>query len=151
MIRFVYDNDDVVSTIVANLQGEEKGYRNCKTIAVVDEHNNFLAGVVFYNWDPHSGRIEMTASAVSRAWLSRRTLNRIGDFVFRECGCQLLLIHVRKRDERVLRILAAVGFTFTLVPRLFGRDLDGVICTLTDDDWYGSRISHGRSLTEEAA
>jgi hypothetical protein len=136
---------------VANLQGEERGYRNCKTIGVADEQGNFLGGVVFYNWNPEAGIIEMTASAVSRAWLSRRTLNRIGDFVFHECGCQMLLVHVRKSEERVLRILASVGFVFTLVPRLFGRELDGVICTLTDDDWYGSKLSHGRPAIEEAA
>lgn len=151
MIRFVYGHDEEVSTFVANLQGEENGYRNCKAFGVVDEHNRILGGVVFYNWNPATGIIEMTASALSPAWLSRRTLNRIGDFVFHECGCQMLLVHVRKSEEHVLRLLAAVGFAFTLVPRLFGRDLDGVICTLTDDDWYDGKFSHGRPAIEEAA
>jgi len=151
MIRFVYGQDEAISTFVAKLQGEETGYRNCKALGVVDEHDRFLGGVVFYNWNPGTGIIEMTASALSPAWLSRRTLNRIGDFVFRECSCQMLLVHVRKSDEHVLRLLAAVGFAFTLVPRLFGRDLDGVICTLTDDDWYDGKFSHGRPEIEEAA
>jgi hypothetical protein len=151
MIQFVYGQDEAISTLVAKLQGAEHGRANCKTIGIVDEQGRFLAGVVFYNWNPETGIIEMSASALNPRWFSRRTLNRIGDFVFVECGCQLLLVHLRADNEHVLQVLAGVGFTFTRVPRLFGRDQDGVICTLSDDDWYAGKLSRGRPVQEEAA
>jgi len=151
MIQFLYGQDELVSRLVANLQGAEHGRRNCKTIGVLDETGEFLGGAVFYNWNPEAGIIEISASAISPRWLSRRTLKRIGEFVFHECECQLLLVYLRADHERVLTLLAGLGFTFRLVPRLFGRDLDGVLCTLTDDEWFDGRISRGAHTTKEAA
>jgi|RhiMethySRZTD1v2_1073278.scaffolds.fasta_scaffold22571_4 RimJ/RimL family protein N-acetyltransferase len=152
MTCFVYGRDEEIAALVAKLvSGQEPNYGRCKTIGVTDDKGNFLGGVVLYHYDPASGSIEMTGAALDSSWLSRKTLNRIGDYVFDECGCQLLRVDVREDNERVLRILAGVGFSFTRVARLGGRNLDGVICTLTDDDWYAGKISHGRPKLEEAA
>ena len=150
MVQFVYNEDETISTFVAKLQGAEKGPERCKTIGVLDDQGRFLGGIVFYNWNPDTRVIEMSAAAVNPSWLSRRTLNRIGDFVFHECGCQLLLVYVPENKVNVLRVLAAVGFSFTRIPRLFGRNADGVLCTLADDEWYDGRISHGRPVEEAA-
>ena len=153
MIQFVYGQDVAISTLVAKLVSgsEANSYGRCKTIGVVDNKGRFLGGVVLYHYDPDSGSIQMTAAGLNPSGLSRRTINRIGDFVFGECGCQILRVDVREDNTRVLEILAGIGFTFTRVTRLGGRKLDGVICTLTDDDWYASKLSHGRPIKEEAA
>jgi hypothetical protein len=34
-----------------------------------------------------------------------------------------------------------MNFNLTMVPRMYGRSEDGVLCTLTDDQWLDSRLS----------
>jgi hypothetical protein len=44
-------------------------------------------------------------------------------------------------SERLLRILAAYNYSFILLPRLFGRDRDGVLCALTREAWEDNRFN----------
>jgi RimJ/RimL family protein N-acetyltransferase len=93
----------------------------------------------------------MSAAGLHPSWLSRRTLQRIGDFAFQECHCQMLRCEVPADNKRVLRVLHAVGFEFTYLPRMCGRGRDGVICTLTDDAWYGGRFGRFQQPMKEVA
>jgi hypothetical protein len=34
-----------------------------------------------------------------------------------------------------------MNFNLTVIPRLYGRSEDGVLCTLTDDQWLDSRLA----------
>jgi hypothetical protein len=60
-------------------------------------------------------------------------------------------------DLRLLRQLAVYDYTFIPMPRLFGRERDGVICCLTYEDWinnrFNKRLKHHvvSDVTEEAA
>jgi len=44
----------------------------------------------------------------------------------------------------VLRIMAAVGFSLHHIKRLGGRDRDGVVGTLTVEDWEASKYNANR-------
>ena len=47
-------------------------------------------------------------------------------------------------NDIVLRIMAAVGFSLHAIKRLGGRDRDGVVGTLTVEDWENSRYNINR-------
>ena len=56
-------------------------------------------------------------------------------------------------NEIVLRIMAAIGFTLHYIKRLGGRDRDGVVGTLTVDDWEASpynAIARRKKFTEHS-
>src|SRR5262245_21721442 len=130
MTCFVYGRDEEIATLVARIQGTEQSFGRCRTVGVTDDKGRFLAGVVFHSWNPETGIIQISVGALSPRWYGRKTMNRIADFGFVECGCQMLLVYVREDNEAALRVLAGAGFSFTRVLRLFGRDQDGVIATL---------------------
>jgi hypothetical protein len=44
-------------------------------------------------------------------------------------------------DERQLWMLARYDFAFTSLPRLFGRDRDGVVCCLTREAWEANKFN----------
>ena len=44
-------------------------------------------------------------------------------------------------DERLLRQLAVYDYTFIKVPRMLGRDEDGVLCCLTYEAWAANRFN----------
>ncbi|WP_420959365.1 GNAT family N-acetyltransferase [Brucella sp. IR073] len=123
-----------------SIGGYGLGFGNAVAMGVFDGIE--LAGaVVFHNWEPRAGVIEMSAAAVSRRWLTRPVLQRMFDYAFEDAGCQMAVLRVSERNKPMIRIARAYGFSGTFIPRLRGRDEGEFIFTLTDDDWRGSRFN----------
>ena len=160
MLDYVFGHDDVVAAFVAQLIPEcrERGFGKCRAIGVVDE-TGLLGGLVYRNWCPEVGTIEISGAALPGTnWLSRRTIQIMYDYPFYQCGCQMVIKTTMADNEIVLRIMAAVGFSLHHVKRLGGRDRDGVVGTLTVEDWEVSKYNANRKrkikvvpITEAAA
>ena len=160
MLDYVFGHDEVVAAFVAQLIPEcrERGFGKCRAIGVVDE-TGLLGGLVYRNWCPEVGTIEISGAALPGTnWLSRRTIQIMYDYPFYQCGCQMVIKTTMADNEIVLRIMAAVGFSLHHIKRLGGRDRDGVVGTLTVEDWEASKYNANRKrkvkvvpITEAAA
>jgi RimJ/RimL family protein N-acetyltransferase len=160
MLDYVFGHDDVVAAFVAQLIPEcrERGFGKCRAIGVIDE-TGLLGGLVYRNWCPEVGTIEISGAALPGTnWLSRRTIQIMYDYPFYTVGCQMVIKTTMADNEIVLRIMAAVGFTLHKIKRLGGRDRDGVVGTLTVEDWEASKYNANRKrkikvvpITEAAA
>jgi len=142
-LGYVYGHDGVVSAFVARLIPHcHRGFGfNIKTIGIIDQ-GDLVAGIVFHNWDPDAGIIEISGAALpGEPWLSRETLKRMFQYPFHECGCQMVVQRTPRDDEKLLGVLAKYGYDFVHVPRLFGRDRDGVICLLTAEAWASNKFN----------
>jgi RimJ/RimL family protein N-acetyltransferase len=141
-IEFLYGQDEAVAQFVAQfVQHGRTGFGRCKTIGVIDDDGRLIAGFVYHTYNDAAGVIEMGAAAIDRRFLTRATLRRMFEYPFIECGCQMLITQVHADNEALLDQFARLNFNMTLIPRLFGRDDDGVYCTLTDDQWLDSKFS----------
>ena len=116
-----------------------RGFGECATMGVF-EHGALLGVVVFHNWQPEAGVIEISGASTSRRWLSRPMLERMFIWAFDERGCQLVAARVSDDNKRLHRILHAYGFKSFVIPRLRGRGEDERVFTLTDDDWRGGKF-----------
>ena len=146
MLDYVFGHDEVVAAFVAQLIPEcrERGFGKCRAIGVVDE-TGLLGGLVYRNWCPEVGTIEISGAALPGTnWLSRRTIQIMYDYPFYQCGCQMVIKTTMADNEIVLRIMAAIGFTLHYIERLGGRDRDGVVGTLTVEDWEASKYNANR-------
>lgn len=163
MLDYVYGYDDVVSRFVAQLIpacGERGLPPASKAFGVIDEQGRLIAGMVYHHYDPQSGVIEMSGAALpGYQWLSRETIKRMYQYPFLQIGCQMVIMRVAADDQRLLRQLAALNYSFIRIPRLLGRDRDAVICLLTREDWeankFCKRLKHhledAQAPIEEAA
>lgn len=97
--------------------------------------DELIGAVVFNNYQPEAGVIELHSAATTPRWLSRRVLWEMFDYVFNRAGCQMAVTRVSERDNRLLRIFTAYGFDHVTIPRLRGRDEAERIYFLTDDAW----------------
>src|SRR5262245_26892588 len=142
-MRFVFGKDQqVADAVVRMVPGHEQGFGKCKAIGVIDDDGALIAGVVFHNWKPAEGTIELSAAALpGKRWLTRVTIRQMYEYVFTTCGCQTVFSCVSERNERVLRQFAAGGYTFVRLKRFYGRDHDAIFCTYTDDDWRQSKFN----------
>lgn len=154
MIQFLYDRDQEIAEFVISrvaVSGSGLG-KNVKSIGIV-KNGTFVAGAVYHHWNPEHGTIAMSLAATNPRWMTRAVLHRILDYPFNECGCQMLLAQVLATDFRTQRQLAAAGFAFYKIHRIYGRGRDGIIATLTDDDWRASKFNcpPAEAKIEEAA
>jgi RimJ/RimL family protein N-acetyltransferase len=156
MLRYVWDRPDIVGAFAANLiphcHGRDFG-KNIRALGVVDERDRLIAGMVYHNYDPEAGTIEISGAAITPRWLSRRTLRLMHAYPFLVCNCQMVVQRIPADNDRLLGILARLSYMLIPVPRLFGRERDGVIAILTVEDWRGNQHFHDRpprSLREAA-
>lgn len=104
------------------------------------DDGRLIAGVLFHNWYPDNGVMEMTAGSISRKWLNRRTLHQLMELVFTGFGNQLVVMRVSERNTTMIRIARSYGFYENFIARLRGRDEGEFIFTLTDDAWRNGRF-----------
>jgi RimJ/RimL family protein N-acetyltransferase len=147
MLEYIYGNDAMVADFVAQMIPEcrERGFGKCKAIGIQDE-TGLIGGLVFRNWHPEFGTIEISGAALPGTnWFSRRTIQVLHNYPFYQCGCQMVIMTTMATNEIVLRILAAIGYTFHYIVRLGGRDHDGVVATLTVEQWEASKYNTSRN------
>jgi hypothetical protein len=150
--QYIFGHDEAVAAFVAQLIPEcrERGFGKCRAIGIADEEGKLLGGLVYRNWHPEFGTIEISGAAVPGTnWFSRRTIQVMHDYPFSGCDCQMLIMTTLADNYIVQRILSAIGYDLHYMKRLAGRHCDGVVCTLTDDQWVASKYNFNRKRKAE--
>ena len=153
-MQFVYGQDEAIARFVAELNGRDfRGVGSAKSIGIINDDGMVIFGALFFNYDKTAGVIESTIACIDRRAFTRETFRRVFEYVFINCGCQMIYSRLRADNEHWLSQLARLNFNFTLIPRMFGREEDGVIATLTDDQWLDSKLARRvyRDVKKEAA
>jgi len=155
-LRYVYGQDKAVAHFVAQLipHVDPRGFpANATAIGITDADNTPVAGIVYYNWNQRADTVEIAIAArpSARGWFSRETIFRLYDHAFVALGCQMAIMRVRADNLSLLRQMHAFGCALITVPRLYGRQDDGVICTYTAEQWGASRFNRPPQLQQEKA
>jgi hypothetical protein len=158
-LRYVFDQHELVADFVAQMipHVRRTGFgKACRAIGVVDENDELIAGLVYHNLSPQAGLIEISGAALpGRLWATRETLKLMHAYPFVTCGCQMVVMKVPADNARLLKQLALLGYELILLPRIFGRERDGMYCYLTYEAWTDSalcrRYRHHIVQAEEAA
>jgi RimJ/RimL family protein N-acetyltransferase len=139
-MRLLYGHDEAVERFVAErVPGCPDGFGASRSVGIIDGDGHLVAGWSWHGWNPHAGTIEFSGAAITPRWLTRSILNRLFAYAFDEIGCQMILTRNSITNTRLHRQLDDLGFTRFDVPRMFGRDEDGVFWTLTDTVWKQSK------------
>jgi len=101
---------------------------------------SLVAVILFNNYQPEAGVIEIHGAALKLGWLTRRIIREMAEYGFGQLGCQMAVMRVSEKNRQLngrgaRRALKAYGFEAYHIPRLRGRDEGEIIYTLTDDAW----------------
>lgn len=132
----IFGHEEAVVPFVAAVAGLRPDFGNCRTLAVVSG-DRLVAGVVFHNWSPESGVIELTAASVDRRWATRGVMNAVFGYAF--SFCQAAVARTAEDNMTVRKLWKAFGAVEYIIPRLRGRAASDAILVLTDDAWAVSR------------
>lgn len=141
-MRLEFNNHEEIAGFVANLIPGCEKYglpQPNKSIGVVDNNENLIFGAVYHDYCPQQGLIEMTCAGISAKWATKKNIGVMLAHVFNACKCQMLLMRVSIRNERTIKLINGLGFDQQIIRRLYGRDEDGILFSLTDDQWRESK------------
>jgi RimJ/RimL family protein N-acetyltransferase len=148
-MRYLYGEDALVAEFVARMIPHARSFDKCTAIGIVNDDNELIAGILFHLLSRAAGIMEITVAALpGHQWLTRSTLS-LYRYPFLQHGCQMVVATVPATDERSQRILAVMGYELVKHRRLFGRHMDGVIASLTYEDWIENKICQRALKTVE--
>jgi RimJ/RimL family protein N-acetyltransferase len=127
-------NAGIAEFVALSVPGCERGFGPCATMGVV-RGGVLIAGIVYHNWSPETGVIEISGAATDSRWMTRQTLRAMFSYPFDEIGCQMVVARHSEHNARLRRMWRAVGSSEFVIPRLMGRNEAMVVTTLTDDAW----------------
>lgn len=136
----------MLSKWVANLiwPGKLRDFGNSQGLAIF-ENGELIAGMIYHNYEPDAGVIEISGAGTSKRWLTRETLRKMFAYPFEECDCQTVVMRVDPEDAPLRRMLTAYGFKLYVIPRLRGRHKDENVFLLTDDAWASNKFNRPKS------
>lgn len=129
----------VADWVAENIPNCVRGFGDCASMGVF-KGEDLVAGVVFHNWQPEEGTIEVSAASSNRAWATRDVMTEVFGYAFGVCQCQMVIAQQSIDNTPARRLWLAIGGTEYVIPRLRGRFEDGSIITLTDDQWRHSKF-----------
>ena len=142
MIHFTVGKqaEAVAGWVAERIEGCERGFGACVAMACI-KNDAIIGAVVFHNYCPETGAMEMSAAADSGDWLNRESLFGMHNYIFNTSGCQIAVMRVSENNTRMCRIARAYGYEGHRIPRLRGRNEAEIIFTLTDDKWRSSKFN----------
>lgn len=140
-MQLVYGMNERVAEFVASQIPfcAARGFDTCTAIGV-ERDGRLIGGFVFHDYAPEFGVIEISFAGTDKRWLTRSVIYGMFSYVFNDIGCQMACSRTPASLRHAIRMLKAYGFEQVTVPRLFGRDVDGIISTLTAEDWRANKF-----------
>jgi len=148
--------DGLVQFVGSRIEGGERGFGECVAMGVIDG-DELLGAVIYHNYNPESGVIEISGASTHSRWLTRGVLWAMYNYPFNEIGCQMVVQRSSEKNRMwngrgLQRILKNLGFVETRIKRGRGRNEDELIYTLTDDAWAsnGYHRQHAKEARKAA-
>jgi RimJ/RimL family protein N-acetyltransferase len=140
---------DEVERFVADQLGFDRGFGPSSAIGFV-EGGEIVAGVIYHNWHPEGGVIEISAASSQRKWLNRSRLSVIFGYPFDQIKCRMVVARIGEHNARARRIWRSLGAREYAIPELRSPHEAEIVYTLTADQWRSGKFA-GADLGETDA
>ena len=128
------------------IPGCGRGFGACRALGFIDDESQTVdAAIVYHNWQPEAGVIEISAGSTRRDWLTRARLLRIFGYPFDELNCRIVVARIGEHNARTRRIWRSLGAVEYLIPALRSPQEAEVISVLTREAWAGSKFKRGKN------
>ena len=145
---FEPDANRIIAEFVSQrIFGEIRSFGPFCSMGVFD-NGGLIAGVIYHDYQPQNGTIEISAASDSKRWMTRPVIRDFLWMPFDRLGCQCIVARHSVEKESLRRMWKALGAEEFIVPRLRGRDAPPeAITILTEEAWTMNKHS-GRQPVE---
>jgi RimJ/RimL family protein N-acetyltransferase len=127
-------NKTLCDFVSIRVWGKTDQFGPCGSLGIIKK-GVVIAVVVFHNWQPDDGTIELSAAADDPRWLTRTVIRQIMSICFEQHGCQQVFTRQAVDNERAIKIYRYMKFTEILLPNMRGKGKDEILMLLTKDEW----------------
>ena len=148
-MRLVFGMDPIVSNWVAARVPHVglRGFGPCVAIGIVDSNEQPIGGVVYNNYQPQYGSIDISCASITPRWLTKRMIRGIFAYPFDQLKVGRVTAVTPRKATSPRRFLEQFGFKLEgLVRRGFGTD-DAVVYGLLVEEWQKTRWMQDRAST----
>lgn len=135
-----------------NIEGCARGFGECQAIGF-ERDGHLIAGVVYHNWVPENGVIELSAASTCRNWLTRANMAEIFGYPFYRIGCRMLVARIAESNKTARRIWRSLGSDEYVIPSLRSPQEAEIVYTLKREQFeqtFGEKIN-GKAKGSKAA
>lgn len=136
-------DDRVAAWVAARIPGCARGFGECRAMGVASR-DRMAAGVVFHNWQPEAGVVEMSCAADDPRWMTRRVMRVAFGYVFDGLQCQMAVARIHEDNDGARKLWRGLGADEFVIPRLRGKDAAEAIYTITAEQWAASPFNKTR-------
>ena len=136
-------DDRVADWVAKAAQGCARGFGECRTLGVHDG-KKIVAGVVFHNWQPEDGVIEISSAATTARWMTRPIVRLAFGYAFDALGCRVVVARIHADNDRARKLWRGLGAEEHILPHLRGGAGE-CVSILTREAWAQSKFMKGGS------
>ena len=129
----------------ARLQAPRPFRQPFSTIGVFDE-DELVAVLLFENYRPEDGTVEVGGAATTRRWMTRAVANALAKFIFGDLDCQMAIFRTSERNKSLSMLMKRAGFELIVIPRLRGRDEAEHWFFMTSEAWAENPLNRQEKL-----
>lgn len=116
----------------------------CSALGVVDETNRLIGGVVYHDYQPQWGNIQVSFASDRSDWLTVRLIRAIMAYPFDQLGVNRITSLTPKRNRQARQFLQKFGFRLEgNIRKGFGTD-DCIVSGLMRSEWKAHRFNGKR-------
>ncbi len=132
-----WDYPDAVRAFVENglWGGAEQFSPDTQALGFVRGGEGLVAGMIYHNWSPRHGTIELSGFSTRRDWMTRTNLSQIIGYPFDDAGVRLLIGRTSEHNAPARRIWRALGSKEYLIPDVRAEGEGEVFYTLSQQQW----------------
>lgn len=148
-MRLVTGYDAEVAAYVASRIPGLDAFGPCAALGVVATDGKLVGGVVFHDYQPQWGNIQVSFAGERADWLTPRLIRAIMSYAFNQVGVNRITCLTPKRNRRARQFLQKFGFFHEgTIRKGFGTD-DCIVSGLLRAEWEGHRF-YGKRNVEAA-
>lgn len=140
------ENAAVGAFVSSRIFGRPDGFQ-CFSSMGVFKDGQIIGGVIFHDWQPYRGTIEMSVAGDKSRWITRDVINDAMRFIFDDMKCQMVLGQAASTNQDALALDRRIFGNEVVIPRMMGRNIDGHVFSLTEEQWRLHRMNKSANMS----
>lgn len=132
----IYGEDEFVSKWVCALIPHSDGFGPCVTIGITNDKRDLIAGVVYNQYQPKYGVIELSMAAISPMWAKKEIITELLRYPFEQLGVYKVYTATPADNAKAIKVNAHIGFKKeAILAHSFGKKRHAVIMRMLRPDY----------------
>lgn len=145
----VFDKERVADFVATKIKYMKGDYKDYEAIGI-EKNGDLIAGVVYTDYNPSDGDIQMHIAATTPRWCTKNTIRMFLDYPFNQLDCVRVTALCAEDNPRVARFLDGIGFTREgILRKAFGRRTNAIIFGMLKEEcqWLKKDLNNGQEFT----